>query len=100
MNYTHEDAEEALQATIDDFREDLYLIAVVVVADYGVKARTLQRRLQEHKLLWTRSINNKTLNSTQEQALFKNIQRLNEINMSPISKMLRNNVNYILRCHD
>jgi len=45
MNYTHEDAEEALQATIDDFREGLYSIAVVVVADYGVKARTLQRRL-------------------------------------------------------
>jgi len=45
MTYTREEAEEALQATIDDFREDLYLIVVVVVADHGVKVRTLQRRL-------------------------------------------------------
>jgi len=45
MNYTHEDAKEALQAAIDDFREDLYLIVVVVAANYDVKARTLQRRL-------------------------------------------------------
>jgi len=48
MNYTHEDAEEALQAAIDDFREGLYPTAVVAAADYGVKARTLQRRLQGH----------------------------------------------------
>jgi len=39
-----ENAKEALQVAIDDFR-DLYLIVVVVVIDYGVKARTLQRRL-------------------------------------------------------
>jgi uncharacterized protein GlcG (DUF336 family) len=45
MIYTREKAEEALQAAIDDFREDLYPIVIVVAADYGVKVRTLQRRL-------------------------------------------------------
>ena len=100
MNYTHEDAEEALQAAIDDFREGLYLIAVVAAANHGVKVRTLQRRLQGYELLYTRSINSKTLNSTQEQALFEYIYRLNWINMSSISKMLRSSVNYILRCYN
>ncbi len=45
MIYTREKIEEALQAAIDDFREDLYSIVVVVVANHGVKVRTLQRRL-------------------------------------------------------
>lgn len=45
MTHMRENAKEALQVAIDDFREDLYLIVVVVVVDYGVKARTLQRRL-------------------------------------------------------
>jgi len=51
MIYTRENAKDTLQATIDDFRKDLYFIVVVVVANYGVKAHTLQRSLQKHKLL-------------------------------------------------
>jgi len=41
MTYTRENAEEILQAAINDFREDLYFIAVVVVANHDIKARTL-----------------------------------------------------------
>jgi len=40
-----ENAKETLQAAIDNFCENLYFIVVVVVANYGVKTRTLQRRL-------------------------------------------------------
>jgi len=50
MIYTRENAKKILQTTIDDFREDLYFIVVVIVADYGVKTRTFQRRLQEYEL--------------------------------------------------
>jgi len=45
MTYTREEAKEALQATIDDFREGFYPIVVAAAADHGVKVRTLQRRL-------------------------------------------------------
>jgi len=100
MTYTREKAEKTLQAAIDDFRESLYSIVVVVVADHGVKVRTLQRRLQGYESLYTRSVNSKTLNSAQEQALFEYIYRLNRIDMSSIPKMLRSSANYILRCHD
>jgi len=100
MTYTREEVEEALQAAIDDFREGLYPIAAAVVANHGVKVRTLQRRLQGYESLYTRSINSKTLNLAQEQALFEYIYRLDRIGMSSISKMLRSSANYILRCHD
>jgi len=100
MTYTREEAEEALQAAIDDFREGLYSTAVAAVADHGVKVRTLQRRLQGYESLYTRSVNSKTLNPAQEQALFEYIYRLDRIGMSSTPKMLRSSANYILRCHD
>ncbi len=100
MAYTREKTEEALQAAIDDFREGLYPTAVAAAADHGVKVRTLQRRLQGYGSLYTRSINSKTLNPAQEQALFEYIYRLDRIGMSPTPKMLRSSANYILRCHD
>lgn len=88
--------EEAISMALEALGQDIYASVAAAAKAFGVKPRTLQRRIQEKGSLYTQSATNKALNPAQEQALFEYIQCLDKIGMSPTPHMLRSSANFIL----
>ena len=100
MSQSTENREEAIQSALEDIREEIYSNVAKTVVAFEISVRLLQRRVQRSESRFDRSAINKALNEAQEETLFQYIERLDRIEMSSTSEMIRSNVNYLLKLND
>ena len=89
--------EERIECALQDFYDGDYASIAKAAQAYGVKARTVQRRVQGTGSRYSRPVNNRALNLAQEQVLFDYIARLDLIGMHAKPGMLRVSANAILK---
>ena len=97
MSVSNLEQEARIESALDDYYDEIYPSCKKAAEAYGVKVRTLQRRVQGTGSRWTRPATNRTLNLAQEQVLLDYIARLDAIGMSPKPRMLTSSANQILK---
>ncbi len=97
MSRSRQNEEEAIEHALEDIQNGRHPNAAKAAVAYGLKSRTLQRRVSGGLSLFNRPATNRALDPAQEQVLSEYIQRLDSIGKSPTNGMLRSSANQILR---
>ena len=88
--------EEAICNALDDIADGNYITIAQTAREYRISERTFQRRVQERRSYYIRSLTHQRLDAVQEQSLFKYIERLDHIEMPPTPRMIQSNANTIV----